>query len=69
MANNIITTALEHHAAPEPTIPCRTFEVTIVQPRDGRIFRLAYCWATLASRYPLVSTMFANNGDRRSVTD
>lgn len=60
---HIITTALEHHAVLEPIeylVERFGFEVTIVQPRDGRI-QASDIKAALRPDTILVSTMFANN--------
>lgn len=60
---HIITTALEHHAVLEPIeylVACFGFEVTIVQPREGRI-QASDIKAALRPDTILVSTMFANN--------
>ena len=60
---HIITTALEHHAVLEPIeylVERFGFEVTIVQPRDGRI-QARDIKAALRPDTILVSTMFANN--------
>ena len=60
---HIITTALEHHAVLEPIeylVERFGFEVTIVQPRDGRILA-SDIKAALRPDTILVSTMFANN--------
>ena len=60
---HIITTALEHHAVLEPIeylVERFGFEVTIVQPRVGRILA-SDIKAALRPDTILVSTMFANN--------
>ena len=60
---HIITTALEHHAVLEPIeylVERFGFEVTIVQPREGRI-QASDIKAALRPDTILVSTMFANN--------
>ena len=60
---HIITTALEHHAVLEPIeylVERAGSEVTIVQPREGRI-QASDIKAALRPDTILVSTMFANN--------
>jgi len=60
---HIITTALEHHAVLEPLeylVERFGFEVTIIQPRDGRI-QVDDLKAALRPDTILVSTMYANN--------
>ena len=60
---HIITTAIEHHAVLEPIeylVERFGFEVTIVQPREGRIQAIDIK-AALRPDTILVSTMFANN--------
>ncbi len=63
VGKHIITTAIEHHAVLEPIeylVEHFGFEVTIVQPREGRI-QVSDIKAALRPDTILVSTMFANN--------